>query len=65
MKYKYYKVIQQNYSAYYGWEDVDFYEVNSTGTFKDKQTRNDYLTALINYKLLGLTRTIIRRELNN
>ena len=70
-KYKYVKVIQQNYGQ--GWEDVSEYEANSSYTPKEysnklspkglKETllRHD----LREYRLTGYqTRVINRRELN-
>lgn len=36
-KYSYYKVLQGNYG--YGWEDLVFYQCNSTGWIEDKDTR--------------------------
>lgn len=58
-KYKYLRVIQQNFG--YGWEDVSEYESNSSYSVKDvKLLRNDFKE----YQFTGYaTRMIKRREL--
>lgn len=73
-KYKYLKVIQQNYGT---WEDVSEYETNSQGTpkeyiqnkFASGTFRNSKLSLLQydlkEYKLTGYaTRVIKRKQLN-
>jgi hypothetical protein len=73
LKYKYLKVIQQNYGQ--GFEDVDQYRCNSVGTLKDfiqeewasgkmRDTKQSLLAhALKEYRLMGYaTRVIIRKE---
>lgn len=70
-KYKYLKVIQQNYGQ--GWEDASEYETDSQGTCietSDKLRPNGRKESLLShdlreYRLLGYaTRTIKRKELN-
>lgn len=46
-KYLYYKVIQGNYGT--GWDDVDFYECDSTG-FMTKETRELFKENLRAYR---------------
>jgi hypothetical protein len=63
-KYTYYKVIQGNYGS--GWDDVDFHEVDSTGSFK---TREERMLFQENRKAYRDNepyphRTIFRKELN-
>lgn len=59
-KYKYIKVIQQNYGQ--GWEDCSEYETNSSYITKDKGLLKHDLKE---YNLLGYpTRVIKRKELN-
>jgi hypothetical protein len=63
-KYTYYKVIQQNWGS--GWDDVDFYECNSTGTM-DAETRKLFKENLKIYKTepgQPYPRVIFRKELN-
>lgn len=62
-KYTYYKVIQQNWG--YGWDDVDFYECDSTG-FMERETRESFKENLRLYRSEQPvpTRVIRRRELN-
>lgn len=75
-KYKYLKVIQQNYGQ--GWEDASEYETDSTGTPKEytgkpKQLSNGMFKAvplithdLKEYRMLGYpTRVIRRKEVNS
>ncbi|MHA1482985.1 MAG: hypothetical protein ACTSQA_06070 [Candidatus Heimdallarchaeaceae archaeon] len=58
-KYKYLKVIQQRYSAYYGWEDVSEYDMNEAGW------RKHWKYDVGEYRLMGYpTRSIERREAN-
>jgi hypothetical protein len=63
-KYTYYKVIQQNWG--YGWDDVDFYEVNSQNFFNTKEERQAYKENLRLYRENQPvpTRVIFRKELN-
>ena len=62
-KYTYYKVIQQNYGSY-GWEDVSFYETDSTG-YAPKEQRELLKHDLKEYRFTGYpTRVIKRKELN-
>lgn len=58
-KYKYNKVIQQNYG--FGWEDVSEYEAKSNGNTIDKSLLvHDFKE----YRLTGYaTRVIFRKEL--
>lgn len=63
-KYRYLKVIQQHYSAAYGWEDVSEYETDSTG-YAPKEQRRLLIHDLKEYRFTGYpTRVIRRRELN-
>lgn len=71
-KYKYLKVIQQNYGQ--GWEDVSEYETDSEGNHKEfsgkvRQLGNGMFKAiplitldLKEYKLLGYPTRVIRRK---
>jgi len=64
-KYTYYKVIQQNWVGQ--WDDVDFYECNSTGFITDKETRESFKENLRLYRTepgQPICRVITRRELN-
>jgi hypothetical protein len=64
-KYTYYKVIQQNWG--YGWDDVDFYEVDSRGFFRTTEERQIYMENLKKYKTepgQPYPRVILRKELN-
>jgi hypothetical protein len=64
-KYTYYKVIQQNWGT--GWDDVDFYEVDSRGFFRTIEERNLYKENLKRYKTepgQPYPRVILRKELN-
>ena len=63
-KYTYYKVIQQNWG--YGWDDVDFYESDSSGFIKDRETRELFKTNLKAYRENEPvpTRVVKKRELN-
>lgn len=76
-KYKYLKVIQQNFDSQYGWENVSEYETDSQGTPKEytgkpERLRNGMFRAvsllkhdLKEYQLTGYpTRVIKRKELN-
>lgn len=59
-KYKYLRVIQQNYGC--GWEDVSEYEANSSYNAKDRKL---LVNDLREYRLMGYnTRVISRKELN-
>ena len=63
-KYVYHKVIQQNWG--YGWDDVDFYECDSTGYIKDQETRELFKTNLRAYRTepgQPYPRVITRKEL--
>lgn len=78
-KYKYTKVIQQNYGYGHGWEDVSEYDCNSQGVsielsdtirISQKTGRPIYITLLSHdlqeYKLMGYpTRVIFRKTLND
>ena len=58
-KYKYLKVIQQNYG--FGWEDNSEYEATSKGNSIDKQL---FLGDLKEYRRTGYnTRVVFRKEL--
>lgn len=62
-KYEYHKVIQQNWG--YGWDDVDFYECDSTGFIKDKETRDLFKENLRLYRTepgQPVCRVIFRKE---
>ena len=62
-KYKYLKVIQQNYG--HGWEDNSEYDAKSNGLCIDKETKDLFVHDLKEYRLTGYaTRTIFRKELN-
>ena len=59
-KYKYLKVIQQNYG--FGWEDNSDYEATSKGNSIDKKL---FLGDLKEYRRTGYnTRVVFRKELN-
>ena len=59
-KYKYLKVIQQNYG--FGWEDNSEYEATSKGNSIDKKL---FLGDLKEYRRTGYnTRVVFRKELN-
>lgn len=63
-KYEYNLVIQQNWG--YGWNDVDFYESDSTGFIKDVETRELYKANLRLYRTepgQPVCRVIKRKEL--
>lgn len=63
-KYEYNKVIQQNWG--YGWDDVDFYECDSTGFIKDKEVRQSFKENLRLYRTepgQPVCRVIFRKEL--
>ena len=60
-KYTYYKVIQQNYG--YGWDDVSFYETDSS-YYAPKSERDLLKHDLNEYSTLAPSRVIYRRELN-
>lgn len=75
-KYKYLKIIQQNYGQ--GWEDVSEYETNSAYTFNEgsgkfrelKSGRKVEIPLITHdykeYNLTGYpTRVVRRKELNN
>ena len=61
-KYDYFKVIQQNYG--FGFEDVSFYETDSTG-YATKENRELLKHDLKEYRFASPvpTRVIFRREL--
>lgn len=63
-KYEYNKVIQQNW-GYGQWDDVDFYECDSTGWISDTETRLSFKENLKLYRENQPvpTRVIVRREL--
>lgn len=63
-KYQYLKVIQQNW-GYGQWDDVDFYECDSTGWISDKEQRQLFKNNLKAYRdnQPVPTRVITRREL--
>jgi hypothetical protein len=62
-KYTYYKVIQQNWGS--GWDDVDFYETDST-YYMNRETRLQFKENLRLYRENQPipTRVIKRKELN-
>ncbi len=63
-KYKYLKVIQQNYGQ--GWEDNSEYAVQSTGMPHNTVDRSLIYNDLKEYRLTGYpTRLIFRKELIN
>ena len=61
MKYTYYKVIQQNWG--HGWDDVDFYECDSSFYPKDYKLFKENLKAYRENQPVP-TRVIKRRVLN-
>jgi len=63
-KYNYYKVIQGNYG--YGWNDEDFHETNSLGSFKSEFDHQNFKDNLKAYRKNGggVYRVIKRKELN-
>ena len=64
-KYKYFKVIQQNYGQ--GWEDVSEYETDSQGNGIEIHDNKDSVLThdLREYRLTGYsTRVVRRKELN-
>jgi hypothetical protein len=60
-KYNYFKVIQQYYSESYGWEDVSFYETDST-FYQPKNERELLTHDLKEYRLTGYPTRVIRRR---
>jgi hypothetical protein len=64
-KYTYYKVIQQNWGN--SWDDVDFYETNSSFLFKTRDERKAFITNLNLYRTEqnAPVRVIKRKELND
>jgi hypothetical protein len=61
MKYQYHKIIQQNYGQ--GWEDVESYDTDSTGSMRVRSDFAECKRVCKEYRLMGYpTRTINRRE---
>lgn len=65
-KYKYLKIIQQNYGQ--GWEDVSYYETNSSGfpiEYLEGRSKTLFSNDLKEYRQTGYpTRFVKRKELN-
>jgi len=61
-KFNYIKVIQQNYGASYGFEDVSEYDVNSLYCFKTIEERRTFKNDLKEYRLTGHSTRVINRK---
>lgn len=63
-KYKYWAVIQQNFG--YGWDDIVYYETDSTGYIVDPNQRKEFAREKKDYRLNqpeAKLRVVYRKEL--